>query len=97
MLKNMGLLAVTGEGIFYQNQTWINFLCFEKTVGDKYQREFPNSQLQIQCTEAKFNKRFVNFVESKDFKARLYENNLLVLEGDNAVLIIKTVMSELFP
>jgi len=106
-------LAITADGVFYMNQTWVNFLCFEKNVGDKYQKEFPNSQLQIQCTETNFfstknpnlnprysgevkdtKKKFINFVESKDFKAKLYENNLLVLEGCSSILMIKVTMSK---
>lgn len=106
LMPNMGILAITGDGIFYINQTWVNFLCFEKTVAEKYHKEF--KAFQIQCTEISCftknlpsnndiskglaqlsnaeKKQFSQFVDNKNFKAKLYDNNFLLLESENAVI-----------
>ena len=116
LMKNHGLIAITGDGIFYMHQTWYNFLCFEKSVAEKYNKEF--KMFQIQCTElscfkeknlpsnsdlskglAQTNaekRNFYQFVDNKNFKAKLYEDNVLMLEGEHAVIQVKIIMSELF-
>jgi hypothetical protein len=92
------------------NQAWVKFLCFNKTVAEKYHKEYIN--YQIQYVETKYfiqNKAskgsigqaspgaFGRFLKYNNTKVTLYENNLLVLEGEHVMFIIRVQLSPLIP
>ena len=49
LLPNGGLLSITHDGIFYINGTWVNFMVFEKGMGERYHKEYKNFQIPDSC------------------------------------------------